>query len=247
MRIDRLPAGKLLLGLAFAVLLGGTTASAATNYTSGHADIGVAYEGPNDLWPHFHFGGNAQPPSLANDEVEPAEIVVIVPDNAVPRPAGAQWDFLGTPAGQPLWFLSQSSVPGEPFLGIATEELDSADWVGNIDVALKSVASSPAGSNFSLWFTDIGGPNVQWATDDGVPDTFSMPTGTHAHYNFGFTKPGVYQLEIEFSGTHVTDGFQAASDIFTFNVVPEPSTWVMAAMALSGLACVSLRRRFAKR
>jgi len=251
MKLRMAPAGAaLLLGLGLFAFAGSQNASAATTYTAGHADIGVAYEEPGDLWLHYHFGSNAQPPSIASSEVEPAEIVTQVIDDPVPRPAGTQWNFLGTPAGEPLWYLPQGEDPAKPFLGLATEELESSDWVGSLQWILKSVVSSPADSNFSLWQTNFfGSPVVLWDTADGlgVDDQFSLPTGTHSHYNWGFTKQGVYKLEFEVRGTHVADGLQIATDVFTFNVVPEPGTWVMAAMALSGLACVTLRRRITRR
>lgn len=57
--------------------------------------------------------------------------------------------------------------------------------------------------------------------------------------NWGFTEKGIYELEFAISGTHVDDGLQSGSGVYTFEVIPEPSALLLG--ALGGLAL--LRRR----
>jgi surface-anchored protein len=75
-----------------------------------------------------------------------------------------------------------------------------------------------------------------------------MPVGGHDHFNWGFTKPGVYELELTFSGTHITDGLLSASGRFTFlvgdtTVVPEPGAWLLVLSGLAPFGLGWLRRR----
>jgi len=240
---------SLLLSLGLLAFAGGQAAFAQTTYTAGHADIGVEYGGPGDLSIFYRFGVDAQPASLANPlvTVDPADIVVQVIDVSVPRPAGTEWDFLGNSAGDPLWFLPQGQDPAKPFLGFSTESLVGGDWAGGVmTYTLLNVVSSPAGSDFSLWQTGgFGEPLVRWSTDDSIL-AFDLGIGTHAHYNWGFTKQGTYQLAFQVSGTHDIDGFQSVSDVFTFQVVPEPSTWVLATAGLLAAGFAGRRRMVKK-
>jgi hypothetical protein len=97
-------------------------------YSAGHGDIGLALEGPGQLFLHYHFGvGSAildgVPATMANEELAPAEAYVRVSDaNIITLPGPV--DFLGTAAGAQVWALPPVNTAGVPFLGIATEELD---------------------------------------------------------------------------------------------------------------------------
>ncbi len=239
---------KKLQLLAVVVLLsfvGDVAAQLA--YTEGHGDIGVGYEDTGsgfELHPHWHLGpATVNGGSVTDNEYEASEIFAVVPDSPVARPGGAQWDFLGVGSGQNLWILPQSQDPGVPFLGLATEELSGADWSTDLTFSLSGF-SGPG--DFSLYATDgFGTPTAYWVTSDGLAagDAFAMAAGNHAHFNWAFTSQGSYALDITISGTHVTDGFQSATETFEFNVVPEPSTYMLFALAGMLLAGRKLKRR----
>ena len=87
----------LVLGLGLAGIA--STAGAAALYTSGHADIDIAYEaGEWELGYHFE-GGIVDGVPVDDEEREASEIITLVPASTeTPRPAGSAWDPLGVSA-----------------------------------------------------------------------------------------------------------------------------------------------------
>jgi len=241
-----LPLAGLLAAGALASMAAGAQSFI---YTEGHGDIGIAYEdGAFEPHWHLHAGAVVNSSPLSEDaEYAPGEALVYVPNPSVSRPPGAQWDFLGTAAGNPLWTLPQSNQAGKPFLGIASEELVASEW-SSLTLSLVGL-SGPSGGHFSLWQSDaFGSPVVKMASGDGISgaDTTSMIPGGHDHYFFGFTQPGVYQATFKWDGTHTADGAVSATDTFAFGVtaVPEPGEVGLAVAAgLGGLAWYRSRRR----
>ena len=262
---------SLTLAAAAAALAAGPARAAIVEYTDGHADIGLGYEGPGELFLHYHFEGATVGGTRLNDaEFEPEAVATRVPDkqgvnfDSVPP----QFGFTGiTPDGDPatsdFWFLPQGNVSGVPFLGFATEELAASDWVGNLSFALTGVRFTPFGTGvagqevFSLWQNDpFGNPNVFMSTADGIDgtDSLSLATGQHDHFNFGFSEEGQYEIDLTASGTHVTDGFVQDFGTFKFAVgsatpafevaaVPEPGSMALIGLAACGLAGGAARRR----
>ncbi len=238
-----------LVAALIALLGSDRQATASAVFSDGHGDIGVAYDDIGktfDLHVHVHAGSVVDGSPLVSDaEYAPDEIVILVTTETA-RPVGAQFDFTGTGAGQPLWRLFQTLVPGTPFLGLASEELDSADWVGGeLTWEVTSIVSGPAGGEFSLWQNEIGGPVVLASSFDGLPGSFNLLAGGHAHANYGFTALGIYEIELTVTGEHIVDGVISSSAIYTFNVVavPEPGSLTLAGIALGGIVFVASRRR----
>lgn len=234
-----------------------SVASAAL-FTSGHADvIAVGYvdedtPGVFEFEPHIHAEGAIIDGVLVPDaEFEPGEITTVVPQSTFDywttsggRPAGNAWDPIGVAAGESFWFLPQSNsgpagaaTLGAPFAGIGTEELAASDWSTDITITLDSV-SGPG--DFAMYLDGIN-PFFAMSTADGIDgtDAINIAAGNHEHYNWAFTAPGVYDVGVTISGTHVTDEAKTASATFQFQVVPEPST------ALFGILSAGLlfRRR----
>ena len=241
---------SLLASLCF--VLPAVYATAAT-LTFGHVDaIGIGYDG-TDLEPHVHAeNATVDGVLVADGEYAPDEVAIVVPASTFNhttttggRAAGPEWNPIGVAAGQSYWFLPQGSTLsnslGAPFAGIAAEELNPADWSGNLTVKLTA-ANMPIGGQFSLNRTDgLGVPTFYMATLGGISgtDSLEITPGAHRHYNWYFTAEGTYDLTFEISGTHLTDGAKSSSATFSFNVVPEPSAGLLGALGAFAL----LRRR----
>jgi surface-anchored protein len=239
------------VALAFAGAALSTSAMAAT-YSAAHGDIELTYDQGWEF--HLHLGPQAildgdpvgNPPDGL--EFEPDEVIILVPGPSIPRPAGSQWDLTGNNAGDPVWFLPATQDPAKPFLGLATDELDPGDWLLN-DISLRLEAmSGPAGGHFSLWNLDsFGQPEFVIASSLGleVSGAFFPIVGSHAHFNWGFTEPGIYELTFQASGTHRIDGLVSGTETFTFEVVPEPGTFALLGVGAVAVA-FGLRRRSGK-
>lgn len=236
-----------LLQAAVAVMALGTSAQAQSFvYSSGHGDIGLAYDaGALELHGHLHAGALVDGVALgADEEYAPSGFTILVPDPSIARPAGATWDFTGAASGSPLWFLPQSQDSAKPFLGIGSEELDPADWTGSLSITLSSV-SGPG--QFSVWQNGtFGEPSVRMSTVNGISSTdrILLNAGGHAHYNVGFTAPGLYEVTFIAAGVHAVDGPVSDTGTFVFAVqaVPEPSEYALVA-GIAGAAFAAWRRR----
>jgi surface-anchored protein len=189
---------------------------AQTVISSGHVDIGIAYE--NGEWDlHIHD-------ETIDQEYEPDAATLTVKSVAETTvPGDARFAFLGE-SGTPIWVLPQVEDENLLFLGIAAEEIEDGVFVGDqVRMTLKSV-SGPG--HFFVYSTGGAGgdPEVRMNSRDGISDTNDFAVvlaGGHSDYNWAFTAPGVYQIGFQASGTLVA-GNQAISSgavTYTFEVM----------------------------
>jgi hypothetical protein len=241
----------LFAAMIFMLALAPDRFVSADVWVGGHGDIGVGLTASNQLELHFHFENDvnaANGGSIAAGEYAPSAIQIFVPGPSFGRPGGSQWDFLGAPDDR-VWFLTPSIDAGKPFLGWGLEELDPSDWNGDLTWSLSSVVSAPAGSNFSVWKEEFGTPTPFFATSDGISaaDVFKQTAGGHEHFFVGFTREGLYQIELSIAGDHKTLGALTDSAVFTFAVgVPEPTSTALLGVASLGLVARLVRRRKSK-
>ncbi len=244
----------LQLAIAAALLLATAATSRAESrpiYAEGHCDLCACYEG-GELHLHYHFHGTG---AGADENGNPlvgeygaSELYTRVSDaTKFTMSADARFSFLGAEAGDDVWALSQSGAAGQPYLGFGTEELDDEQWPTGVVYALKSV-NGPG--EFSMWTTDkLGAPTVYWATSDGITasDVYAMSALGHSHVNWGFTAEGVYEVEMQLSGTPA-GGSKLYSEVETFtflvgsSTVPEPSAIAML-LSAGAIAAFGLWRR----
>ena len=238
-----------LLSLATALV------SAQSIYTSGHGDIGLAYE-DGQLIPHWHLDNGAivdgEPlPDSGGEGHEYAPGDLIAQVSSLRNSASNSSTYLGVSTGTPIYVAGLLNF--QPYLGFGTEELNPLEWTGDITVTLTGF-TTPNGGEFALYTTNTAGTNTvditlssydpssanSWGLGDNI---FGIGVGGHDHYQFGFTTPGEYSLTLQFSGLHNTDSLVTSSGTFNFNVVPEPSTYVLLALGLSIIAYRHVRRR----
>ena len=238
---------KRIIALALMAGLGLMSGAwAQTTVSSGHVDIfGVGYIAPNTLELLIHEEATML-------ELDPADTILQVNAGGyVPRPAGAAFDFLGA-SGTSLWILPQSEIEaanrGVIFAGFGTEEINPIAWGAGtpITITLLSVVSAPAGGNFFLWQDDEFGNPTQFmnSTDLATYNKVWQNAGLHDHHNWGFTAEGTY--EIQFQATGTPEGGSALNSgvqTYTFNVVPEPSTYALLGLGAGALALMRWRSR----
>jgi len=244
----------LILTAAIGLLL---TTSRGNAYdaiiTEGHVDIGLEYS--SGAWNlHVHDEENVA-------EYAPSDALLFADTNTkMTRPAGAQWDFLGTTPGSDLWVLPIAQEPAKLFLGLGAEETapgsfstytetdprksgQTSEW---IKLTLQAVRGP---GQVSLWDSDtFGSPRVWWSTSAGgitSTDVVFGSSGNHAHYNFGFTAPGIYEVDVVASaylGPGETNLTSSPVETYHFGIetVPEPSSILLGAI---GAAFIGLRRK----
>ena len=218
---------------AASLLTGGHMDGPAFGYVS-NADVLLDPLLTQGFEPHYHNHGDPDAAVVdgvaqsAESEYAPGDLIVVVPELSVTTSSSINYYWL------PETELD-ASANGTPVLGIGIEELVPGDWIGGT-VSLKLVSISGPG-DFLLWQDDgFGGANVFF---DSAGDSFTLAAGSHTHYNWGFTEKGIYGLEFEISGNHGVDGLQSASGLYTFQVIPEPTTTLLGAFGALAL----LRRR----
>lgn len=188
-------------------------------YTEGHMDVGVRWVDGElvGFWKNDFATINGQ---IMTPDFPAAGLRALgVFDEATPpmaRPNGAQWNFLGVPAGEPIYILPSGGVPNTlPYLGLNVEH-PSLVSLGADEFRLTLVDMiGPEGGVFSLHV----GSNPQINTLAGFPaGSVLIEIGDHLHYNWSFSLPGTYDLYFEFEALNGSDVILTGSDMFRFQI-----------------------------
>lgn len=229
----------LLSATSFAILP--ACAFAQVQLPADHVDLGIGYAaGALEL--HWHHEASAT-------EYAPHEAYAFIPlASVISRPAGAQWDFTGAAATDPVYLAPAiDETPAVLFLGLGSEEI--IDGTFQLNTVTFSLQSASGPGVFSLWQNDFfGAPVVALSSLSGGASAFDVTTGGHAHYNWGFSAPGIYELTFHVSGVLAGETLPITDTAtYTFAVgapIPEPSTAAaLAGAALLGFATCTRRRR----
>lgn len=195
-----------------------------STWTSGHGDIGVAYhDGELEVHLHLHEGAVVDGTMLEDDlEPDPATTLIAVSNAAIVTSTEELEAGTGVHEGENLWVLPATNRAGLPFLGLGAEELDPADWTGDIRLSLAGVSSPSGTGHFAVYQADgLGGYDFAMSTALGgitAADHADLSAGAHDHYAFSFSEEGVWKVTFVASGTHVTEG-ELTSEPVTFTFV----------------------------
>ncbi|XVS60988.1 choice-of-anchor M domain-containing protein [Actinosynnema sp. CA-299493] len=147
---------------------------------------------------------------------EPADVEFRVTAAArAELPAQPALSFLGG-AGEQVFLLPQTQRADLLWTGWNTEELRPAEVSGPVTWALTAVDGPGA---FGLFTTgSFGAPEIVFNSADGLPDTLSVPLGTHAHANWAFAEPGRYRLTFTVTASRADGGALTDTESYTFVV-----------------------------
>lgn len=241
-------------------------------WTLGHGDLSVTYSGTGSVFGfevHLHEGAVVDGVTLTADEHgEPAEITIVAPPTAnlrrIDNPTGffegptgydftgEDFDATGAAVGGNLWMLGSSADAAHyetPFVGLSAEELVSADWTGTVSYVLQSVIFNGSAYGTSGGILSFFNESLQplWSSQGGTQTPISLTPGAgHVHGFFFFSQPGIYDMTLLASGNLANEGGPVSgTGTFRFEVVPEPSSIVLAGLGLCATIGAALRRRLA--
>lgn len=184
----------------------------------GHADIGLEVEenvGTGSVEWDLHLHSEED-----DAEYHPYEAQLFVGNDAeVIRQgasAGPLFDFLGVAPGNAFYVLPETENPDLLYLGLSTEEIETGTLQSGI-ARLQLVGVNGPGE-FSIWSSGALQPTVRVATSDGISlaDSVTLVEGSHAHFNYAFSKRGNYEIIFKAFG-RLADGTEIegeASSIF---------------------------------
>jgi surface-anchored protein len=224
----------LMIGV-LAASLGSThslKAGPITTISSGHVDIFEAeYEsigGSNSvhLGVHTDFG-----------HYEPGDVILEVGNAAYTNTAAFSPSIVSL-LGSNAWILPADVEVALP-LGVIEGGVAKTGFNGAATFTMLGAGPNNPG-NFAL-FTSGSSIRLSSTGDSVGTNSFSI-SNDHVHYNWGFSAPGIYTFDMQAS----YGGEQSAVETYTFNVVPEPSTYALLG-AGAGILLIaryrSLRRR----
>jgi surface-anchored protein len=181
-------------------------------YTTGHADYRPIL---NNREVTFVLHSNTD--NVPGGQVESDEAYTYVDSTALlNRPSSPTYDFTGAIAGTPFYVIPPTQVPTIPFLGFNAESIPSGVFASYRpdDARITSSASLPylkwqmaglrssSDGEFAVWSATTGDPQVWMASSDGLTSTDNiwLQAGSHSHYNIGFSKSGIYEVDVFISG-----------------------------------------------
>lgn len=234
----------------------------AVNYTGGHADIGIEYDtigGSFEFEAHAGEGGSQVTldgyQAATEDFFEPTDFTIFVPQRSGQTFFNNQTiPELSLTNGDPIWYLPlvNYSDPTIPFFGLSTEELGDAVgagfFIGETVTWTIGTVTSPSGTGtFTMW-DDSGANDIFWVNSSNAGLTalnndFPQALGEHSHLNMGFSELGTWTVEFVASAERVSDSATiTGSGTYTFQVIPEPSTYGLM-FGAAALMIAIVRRR----
>jgi surface-anchored protein len=266
------PLTSMAIVCGLSALLAAPVQAADPVLTTGHTDVGIFYGAeepgePSEWDLHVHS-------EETDTEYAAEEVILGVKDEALTnRPVDPAFNFIGVGAGQSYYRLPQTENSDLLFLGLGAEEIEPGTFASYFEsdprinasgayirlqvVSVTNLAGGAAPGIFSVWQSDVDGPNVFVSSFDGLDsnDTLFALSGSHAHYNWGFSAAGDYVVTVRATGYtgpgqtgQITSGdasyrFAVGSIAITAASAPEPSSIALMIGAGGGLLGMMIRRR----
>ncbi len=194
-----------------------------------HVDVvGVNYS--NGHWSQFDQDRDLGP-GLGTSLTAYKTLMEVNSNARTTMPSSSTYSFIGGTPGQQIWVLPQQQNPNLLYAGsesLAITPGTFAAYIPNDPRVPQSVAfpwlkvqvtAVHGPGQFSMWQDGNPDPTVWVSTADGLDssDAIYIPVDGHIHYDWGFTKPGLYEIDFQVSGYLDTnrDGKLDAGDTFT--------------------------------
>jgi surface-anchored protein len=185
-----------------------------------HADLAMEFTG--GAWRTQIRPDSGGPYTIVPNPPATADRVHLVANPNTMTTTGAALPMLGIGAGGgTYWHLEASQVPGELYLGVSAQQMGTPPGGGSwanwqpphvrpngqplasgrwVELQVKDVRG-PTGGQFAVWLDTANGPDVyastaQYGTQDPRNALYTL-VGGHTHYNWAFTQPGVYEVDLD--------------------------------------------------
>ena len=228
-----------LVVLAFAVGWQAPPAEAQTDavarFASGHGDLIVAYDAATHAWAFAVEvgGGTVDGVPGVDGEFAAANIRIVIPlKSREERPENVpdllNFDPIGVAAGEMFWKLPQTeaeaAAEGAIFLGVASEGVPAGVFQNDtVTWTLVHVQSPSGAGHFSLYQEAAPGPHFFMSSaDPSASPGVVQPVGGHEHFNYAFTEPGLWTVDVMVQATLLDGTPTSATGQFQFEVVGPP-------------------------
>ncbi len=218
--------------------------------TNQHTDLDVTYS-TDDGKLHLAENNKSKDPIKYYKNTKHF-VLEFLPGAERAQTADPRFAFTGAAPGDPIWIVPIS--PRDPNLlqlGVSGERIDDGvlGAYNETDPRINNIIPFPwirlsvldvqGPGYFSVWQDDDFGNPTVWVATAGNPnpDLFFTGPGGHVDYNWAFTQPGDYYVDIQASA-YLADGTPVSSDVATyhFQVDPVPGSGAAGKIAPLGLA-----------
>ena len=220
------------------VLVNAGTVLAVTTLSDGHIDVfEVHYDSsvsPTEFALHIHD-------HVSKAHFEPADVILQVNESSYFASPAGLISILGSAA----YILPATEESDMLYGGVAATGPIGVFQSDRFKIQMVSAGSANPG-NFSMYrFSSAGDLQVGLQSIGGSVSVneVTIPIGGHEHWNWGFSAPGTYTFQLQGLGVKSTDSsiLGTALELFTFNVIPEPSSSTLLLIGFVGW--VATRKR----